>query len=105
MPRAAQKPAARKSAAAKAPAAAPLETLRIGLIGSGFIAKFHLQALMGVRNCKVTGAWSPTPAKREAIAARATEMGLGPTRAFPSLTAMIESGAVDALWILCPNDR
>jgi predicted dehydrogenase len=105
MPRAAAKPAARKPAAAKAPAAAPLETLRIGLIGSGFIAKFHLQALMGVRNCKVTGAWSPTPANREAIAARATEMGLGPTRAFPSLTAMIESGTVDALWILCPNDR
>jgi predicted dehydrogenase len=109
MPRAAQpvaqKPAARKPAAAKAPAVAPIDTLRIGLIGSGFIAKFHLQALLGVRNCKVTGAWSPTPAHRAAIAARATELGLGPARAFPSLTAMIESGTVDALWILCPNDR
>jgi ornithine cyclodeaminase/alanine dehydrogenase-like protein (mu-crystallin family) len=77
MPRAA-KPAARKPAAAKAPAAAPLDTLRIGLVGSGFIAKFHLQSMLGVRNCKVAGAWSPTPARREAIAARASSASAPP---------------------------
>src|SRR3546814_5809901 len=82
----------------------PLESLRIGLIGSGFIAKFHLQAMLGVRNCRVTGVYSRTPAKREGVAAQATEMGLGPCRAFPSIEAMIASGEVDALWILSPND-
>jgi predicted dehydrogenase len=80
-----------------------LPTLRIGLIGSGFIAKFHLVALMGVRNCTVTGVYSTTPAKREALAQRATEMGLGPARAFASIEAMVRSGTVDALWILAPN--
>ena len=29
---------------------APIDTLRIGLVGSGFIANFHLQALMSVRH-------------------------------------------------------
>jgi predicted dehydrogenase len=80
-----------------------LPTLRIGMLGSGFIAKFHLQALMGVRNCSVTGVYSPTPAKREALATRATEMGLGPCKAYGSITEMILSGEVDALWILSPN--
>lgn len=80
-----------------------LPTLRIGLIGSGFIAKFHLQSLLGVRNCTVTGVYSTTPARREALAERATAMGLGPARAFASLEEMIRSGTVDALWILAPN--
>ncbi len=80
-----------------------LPALRIGMLGSGFIAKFHLQALMGVRNCSVTGVYSPTRANREALAARATDMGLGPCKAYGSATEMILSGEVDALWILSPN--
>ncbi len=80
-----------------------LQTLRIGLLGSGFIAKFHLQALMGVRNVVVTGIYSPTKANREALAARATEMGLGPCTAYGSVAEMILLGDVDALWILTPN--
>jgi predicted dehydrogenase len=80
-----------------------LDTLRIGLIGSGFIAKFHLQSMLGVRNVQVTGVYSRTPKNREALAERATAMGLGPARAFESLEAMIASGEVDALWILAPN--
>jgi len=35
---------------------APIAHLRIGLIGSGFIARFHLQALQSVRHVTVTGA-------------------------------------------------
>ncbi|MGL4961626.1 MAG: Gfo/Idh/MocA family protein [Inquilinus sp.] len=85
------------------PALPVLETLRIGLVGAGFIAGFHLQSMIGVRNLRVAGVYSPTPAKREALAARAGALGLGPARAFDSLEAMIASGEVDALWILTPN--
>lgn len=81
-----------------------LETLRIGFIGSGFIARFHLQAMTSVRNCRVAGVFSPTEAHREATAALADELGLGPCRAFDSIAAMVASGEVDALWILSPND-
>src|SRR5271156_3556731 len=56
----------------------PIATLRIGLIGSGFIAKFHLQALVAVRHVTVTGVYSPTAANRQALAAEANALELGP---------------------------
>jgi predicted dehydrogenase len=76
--------------------------LRIGLLGSGFIAGFHLQALLGVRDTEVRGVFSPTLANREALARRANEMGLGPCRAYGSVDELLAS--VDAVWILGPND-
>jgi predicted dehydrogenase len=81
----------------------PIATLRIGLIGSGFIANFHLQALVNVRHITVTGVYSPTAKNREALAAKANALELGPCRAFPSLEAMLLSGEVDAVWIGVPN--
>jgi len=76
---------------------ASIPTLRIGLIGSGFIANFHLQALLSVRHVIVSGVYSPTAANREAIAAKANALELGPCRPFPSLEAMLISGEVDAV--------
>jgi predicted dehydrogenase len=82
---------------------ASIATLRIGLIGSGFIANFHLQALQSVRHVTVAGVYSPTAAHREAIAAKANALELGPCRPFASLEAMMTSGEIDALWIGVPN--
>jgi predicted dehydrogenase len=78
--------------------------LRIGMLGSGFIAHFHLQALLGVRHAQVTGVYSPTPANRDALAAQANALELGPCRAFDSLEAMLTSGEIDAIWMMNPND-
>jgi predicted dehydrogenase len=82
----------------------PLATLRIGLLGSGFIAHFHLQALLGVRNVQVAGVYSPTAANRDALAAKANDLELGPCVAFESLEAMAASDQIDAIWMLNPND-
>ena len=82
----------------------PLKTLRIGMIGAGFIARFHLEAFVGVRNCAITGVYSPTKESRTALAARANELGLGPCTAHGSLDKLIKAKDVDALWILSPND-
>jgi predicted dehydrogenase len=78
--------------------------LRIGLLGSGFIANFHLQALLGVRDAEVSGVFSPTPAHREALANTADGMGLGPCKAYGSVEELVASEEVDAVWILGPND-
>jgi predicted dehydrogenase len=51
----------------------------------------------------VTGIYSPSAAHREALAAKANALELGPCRAFPSLEAMLISGEVDAAWIGVPN--
>jgi predicted dehydrogenase len=80
-----------------------LPELRIGFIGAGFIAGFHLEALVGVRNALVTGMFSPRAHRREAAAEKANALGLGPCRAFGSLEEMLASGEIDALWLLGPN--
>jgi predicted dehydrogenase len=77
--------------------------LRIGMVGAGFMAQFHLRALLGVRTATLAGVWSPTPARRDALAAAADRDGLGPCTAFGSLEAMLTAGAIDALWIVGPN--
>ena len=82
----------------------PLKTLRIGMIGAGFIARFHLESFTGVRNCAITGVYSPTKESRAALVARANELGLGPCTAHASLDKLIRAKDVDALWILSPND-
>lgn len=79
-------------------------SLRIGIIGSGFIARFHLQSFVGVRNARVAGVFSPNPEHRDSFAQQANALDLGPCRSFDSLAEMAGSGEVDALWILGPND-
>jgi predicted dehydrogenase len=79
-------------------------TLRVGFQGSGFIAKFHLQALLSVRNVQVTGVYSPTPAHRDTFVQEVDNAGLGPCRAFESLEAMAADETIDAIWLLGPNN-
>lgn len=83
---------------------ATLPLLRVGFIGTGFIAAFHLQSMVGVRNVAVTGVYSRSSERRERIADLANTLGLGPARTFDSIESMAMSGEVDALWIMTPND-
>ena len=82
----------------------PRETLRIGLLGTGFVAHFHLQALQSVRHVQVTAAYSPNPEHRARFAAEVDAAGLGPCRAFGSVDELVGSDDIDAVWILGPND-
>ena len=77
--------------------------LRIGFVGAGFIAHFHLKALLAVRNVEVTGVYSPTAAKRQKLADAVAELGLGTCHMHDSLDALLAADDVDALWILSPN--
>lgn len=70
--------------------------LRVGLIGSGFIAHFHLRSMVGVRNVEIRGVTSPTRGHREGAAQAANDLGLGPARAFDTVAAMLGSGDIDA---------
>ncbi|MBK8687552.1 MAG: Gfo/Idh/MocA family oxidoreductase [Betaproteobacteria bacterium] len=77
--------------------------LRIGFVGAGFMAQFHLRALLGVRNAIVAGVVSRTAPRREAFATRANAEGLGPCTAYPDLQTMLRTGGIDAIWIASPN--
>src|ERR1051326_5001397 len=80
------------------------ETLRIGGLGSGFVAHFHLQALTNVRHVQVAGVYSPNPEHRAGFAREADAAGLGLCQAFGSLEELIRSDTIDAVWMLSPND-
>ena len=79
--------------------------LRIGFVGAGFIARFHVKAFQSVRHAQITGVFSPTPAHREALAAAVDAAELGPCTAHASLEALLTAPDIDAIWLLAPNDR
>lgn len=77
--------------------------LGIGFIGSGFNARFHMQALQHVRDCDVVGVWSPNEKNAKAAARYARELDIGETRSFKSITDMVADPQVDAIWLNGPN--
>ncbi|HEY3278995.1 MAG TPA: Gfo/Idh/MocA family oxidoreductase [Gemmatimonadales bacterium] len=77
--------------------------LGIGIVGSGFNARFHLQGFVGVRDADVLGIWSPNKARAEEAAAIARRLGVGEAKAFPSIAAMVADPAIDAVWLCGPN--
>lgn len=81
----------------------PAERLRIGFIGSGFIAHFHLTSMIGVRNVDVTGVFSRDAGNRQRFCDKVTELGLGACRSHDSLEALLTADDVDAVWIVSPN--
>ncbi len=79
------------------------ERLGIGIVGSGFNARFHLQAFVGVRDADVLGVWSPDAGRAEAAARQARSLGVGDCKPFGSIAAMVEDPAIDAIWLCGPN--
>ena len=80
------------------------ESLKIGFVGSGFIADFHLQSLESVRHVDVVGVYSPTAEKRKAFAEKVRDLNLGECIAYDSLEALVHAPGLDAIWILSPNN-
>lgn len=79
------------------------ERLRIGFVGSGFIAHFHLKSLLGVRNVDVTAVYSRNADKRQRFADAVAELELGACRTHETLESMLQADDVDAIWVLSPN--
>jgi predicted dehydrogenase len=77
--------------------------LRIGLIGSGFMAGFHVEAFRSVRDCLLTAVYSPTTTHRNAMVEQINGLGLGPCTGFDSVVEMVTGDVVDAVWIVGPN--
>ncbi|MDQ2890456.1 MAG: Gfo/Idh/MocA family oxidoreductase [Gemmatimonadota bacterium] len=77
--------------------------LGIGFIGSGFIAKFHLQSFVAVRDADVLGVWSPNREHSAETAALARTLNVGNARAYDSIADMVADPGIDAIWLLGPN--
>ena len=77
--------------------------LGIGFLGGGFISRFHIQSLLGVRDVDVTGVFSKTKQSAEDTASLANDLGIGPAKAFDNITEMVADPDVDAIWVCSPN--
>src|SRR4051812_31087604 len=70
--------------------------IRVGLVGGGFAASSHVDALRRVRGVEVAGLVGSSPERGRAAADR-----LGAGRAYPDLDALL--GDVDAVHVCTPN--
>jgi len=77
--------------------------LGVGFIGSGFNARFHIQAWQEVRDADVLGVWSPNRDHAESAAALARELDVGEAKAFPSIADMVADPGIEAIWLTGPN--
>lgn len=78
-------------------------TLGIGFIGSGFNARFHLQAMQAVRDADVRGVWSPHAERAGEAARLARTLDVGAATAYRSIEAMVQDPAIEAIWLTGPN--
>ena len=77
--------------------------LGVGFIGSGFNARFHLQAFRAVRDADVLGVWSPSAQHAQDMAGLARRLDVGQAKAFGSIAELVADPAIDALWLCGPN--
>ncbi|HTE47164.1 MAG TPA: Gfo/Idh/MocA family oxidoreductase [Gemmatimonadaceae bacterium] len=77
--------------------------LGIGFIGSGFNARFHMQAFRGVRDADVLGVWSPNKKNAASAAELARSLDVGQAKPYASIAEMVADPAIDAIWLTGPN--
>ena len=79
------------------------KTLGIGIVGAGFNANFHIRAWTGVRDADILGIFDPDRKRADEAAALARKLRVGETRVYGSVTEMVSSPDIDAVWISAPN--
>src|SRR5438128_9359654 len=79
------------------------DRLGIGIIGSGFNARFHLQAFVGVRDADVKGIWSPNEKNAEEAAKLAYSLEVGEPKLYRSIGDMVADPGIEAIWLCGPN--
>ena len=79
------------------------DRLGIGIVGGGFVARFHIRSFEAVRNADVLGIVSRTRETADDAAALARELGVGDAKGYDSVADMVADPAIDAIWICSPN--
>jgi predicted dehydrogenase len=77
--------------------------LGVGIVGSGFIARFHVLAWQSVRDADITGICSRNPATAGELAELARRLGVGDPRVHTDPAELARDDRVDAIWLCSPN--
>lgn len=75
--------------------------LKLGIVGAGFIARFHAKAMLQVRQIEIGGVLSRTEASAQSFAQMVKEHGLGDCKVFQDVGEMAKH--VDVIAIYAPN--
>ena len=78
-------------------------TLGVGIIGGGFIARFHIRSWIGVRDADILGIFDPDARRAREACALAKSLGVGEARPYASIAEMAADPRIGALWICAPN--
>ena len=79
------------------------QPLGIGIIGGGFIARFHIKSWVGVRDADILGVFDPDAKRAREACALARSLGVGEAEPYASITKMAADPRIGALWICAPN--
>ena len=79
------------------------DRLGVGIVGGGFVARFHIRSFEAVRNADVLGIVSRTAQTAGEAAALCHELDVGEAKVFESVAEMVADPGIDALWICSPN--
>jgi predicted dehydrogenase len=77
--------------------------LGVGMIGGGFVAQFHIRSWIAVRDADINGVVAKTTDEAHEAAALIRNTKIGEGKVYKSVTEMIASPDIDALWICAPN--
>ncbi|UCC48767.1 MAG: Gfo/Idh/MocA family oxidoreductase [Gemmatimonadota bacterium] len=77
--------------------------LGVGLIGGGFVGKFHIRSWVGVRDSDILGVTGRPDGTIEDAVALARKLGVGDAKPFKSISEMVADPDIDAVWICAPN--
>jgi len=78
--------------------------LGVGMIGGGFVGKFHIRSWVGVRDADILGVVGrPDDNTAEEAVALIRQLGVGQAKVYESITDMVADPAIHALWICAPN--
>ncbi len=81
-----------------------MERLGVGILGVGFVAKFHLRAFANIRNIDVVAIYSRTYERAKEAAFYSEQLGLGRPKVYSDVWDLLRDPKVNAVWILTPND-
>ncbi len=81
-----------------------MEKLKIGFIGAGFAARFHLRGLVGVRNADVVAVVSRTEKTAKEFVSLSEQLGFGRPRIYTNVDEFLADKEINAVWIITPND-
>ncbi|WP_020500366.1 Gfo/Idh/MocA family protein [Sciscionella marina] len=78
--------------------------LGIGIIGSGFIAHFHVRSWQSVRGADIVAVASRSAERARELGAYAENLGVGrDVRGHQDIAELVRDERVDAVWVLTPN--